>query len=256
MAREARKLWLALALTAIMATGARAIVGGAEGGPLAGATLMVLNDRGGVCTGIILERDVVLTAGHCVAGTGQVRVHWRDASGAVLKEPASVTVHPGYNGKAIAERIQSIDLALIRLKEPLPNTFAAASLLAGSQPRKGEKLTAAGYGAAREGDIRSTGTYRAVNLEVVEPYGPGRILLWASAATSGGAGPRTAGACSGDSGGPMLAGGDSVAAVTTWSTGKAKARCGVLTQGILLAPQRAWIDSTVQAWGRRANWGG
>lgn len=226
---------------------ALAIVGGAPGGPQQAATLMVLNDRGGICTGVILERDVVLTAGHCVSGAAQVRVHWRAGGEAVLKEPSAVTLHHGYNGRAIAERSRSIDLALIRLKESLPHDFAAATLLAGGQPRKGETLVIGGYGAAREGDARSTGTYRSVTVGVSEPYGPGQILLWAENAGNGGA-------CNGDSGGPMLAGG-SVAAITTWSTGKGKAKCGALTQGILLAPQRHWIDETLRGWARRANWG-
>jgi hypothetical protein len=30
--------------------------------------------------------------------------------------------------------------------------------------------------------------------------------------------------------------------------------CGALTQGILLGPQRAWIDRTLAAWGRAARW--
>jgi Trypsin len=246
MTRTKRKIGIAM-LLAFTATEAGAIIGGTDGGPLNGATLMVLNDRGGVCTGIILERDAVLTAGHCVAGAGQVRLHWRAPGEPILKEPASVVLHPGYNGRAIAERTRSIDLALIRLKEPLPNEFAAANLLAGAQPRAGAKLTVAGYGLAREGDARSSGTYRSASLDVVEPYGPGKLLLWASNATQ-------AGACTGDSGGPMISGSGSIAAVTTWSEGKAKARCGALTQGVLVAPQRAWIDRTLKGWGRRANW--
>ena len=246
MTRTGRKIGLG-ALMAVMATSAGAITGGTEGGPLSGATLMVLNDRGGVCTGIILERDVVLTAGHCVAGAGQVRLHWRSTGEPVLKEPASIALNPGYNGRAIAERTKSIDLALIRLKEPLPGIFAAANLMAGVQPRAGARLTVAGYGLVREGDARSSGTYRSASLDVVEPYGPGKLLLWASNAAQ-------AGACTGDSGGPMISGNDKVAAVSTWAQiGKASG-CGGVNQGVLVAPQRAWIDKTLQGWGRRANW--
>lgn len=248
MAREAHIFGLVLALTTASATGAGAIIGGSEGGPLNNATLMVLSDRGGVCTGIILERDVVLTAGHCVAGTGQVRLHWRSPGEPVLKEPAAVVIHPGYKGKAYTERTKSVDLALIRLAESLPHTFAAATLQSRERPRKGEPLTVTGYGLARDGDHRSSGTYRAVGLEVVEPHGPGKILLWASS-------PAHAGACTGDSGGPMIARDDSVAAVTASTEGKGNSKCGGVMQGVLLAPQRAWIDATLQSWGRRANWG-
>lgn len=246
MTRTGRKIGLGLCM-AVLATCAGAITGGSEGGPLSGATLMVLNDRGGVCTGIILERDAVLTAGHCVAGAGQVRLHWRSTGEPVLKEPASIALHPGYNGRAIAERARSIDLALVRLKEPLPSQFAVAGLLAGAQPRKGEKLTVAGYGLAREDDPRSSGIYRSASLDVVEPYGPGKLLLWAANAAQ-------AGACTGDSGGPMISGNDKVAAVSTWASVGKKSGCGGVNQGVLVAPQRAWIDRTLQGWGRRANW--
>lgn len=243
---EFRKLVVLAALAMVPTQPAAAITGGVEGGPLANATIMVLNDRGGVCTGIILERDVVLTAGHCVAGAGQIRLHWRERGEPVLKEPASVTLNPGYNGRAITERTRSIDLALVRLKEPLPVSFAAASLRARTQPRQGEALVVAGYGLAREGDVRTSGTYRSASLDVVEPYGPGKILLWAANAAK-------AGACTGDSGGPMITGG-TVAAVSTWATVSRKSACGGINQGVLLAPQRGWIDSTLKGWGRTANW--
>jgi hypothetical protein len=262
---------LALAVLACAAQPAGAIVGGSEGGPLAGATLMVLSDRGGVCTGIVLERDVVLTAGHCVSGVGQVRIHWRTVGEPVLREPAAIVPHPGFNEQAVAQRKPSIDLALIRLKEPLPDSFAAANLLSGTQPRAGQPIVVGGYGVAREGDARSTGTFRSATLAVTEPYGPGKLVLWASNAAPGGTSSDAArgassdiargassdiarGACTGDSGGVLARSDDAIAAVTTWASGSGKAKCGNVTQGILVAPQRSWIDVTLKSWGRRANW--
>ena len=41
---------------------AQAVVAGQEGGPSAGSTLMVLNARGGICTGIVLSPRAILTA--------------------------------------------------------------------------------------------------------------------------------------------------------------------------------------------------
>jgi secreted trypsin-like serine protease len=89
---------------------------------------------------------------------------------------------------------------------------------------------------------------------VVEPYGPGKVLLWAADPVGAGkrAGP---GACQGDSGGPMVGrDGDGVVAVTSWSTGPSGKSCGLLSQGVLVAPQRRWIDGTLAGWGERANW--
>ena len=45
-----------------------------------------------------------------------------------------------------------------------------------------------------------------------------------------------------------------VAAVTSWAKGDGRAACGAMTQGVLVAPQRAWIDATLARWGRTASW--
>lgn len=226
---------------------ARAIVGGAEDkGALAQSTVMVLSSKGGVCSAVVVDRDVVLTAAHCVTGADAFRVHYRDESGEpVLITPAARAVHPGYDARAVEKRRRSIDLALLRVPSPLPGRFLDAALSA-SAPAKAAEILVGGYGLAREGDPRSTGTFRTAPLRVVEPFGPSQILLWAE-------GHAGTGACQGDSGGP-LALGSSVVAITTWSRGSGQSRCGSLTQGALLGPQRDWLDRTLQQWGRAARW--
>jgi hypothetical protein len=231
------------------------VVGGRDGGPGADATLMVLNARGGVCTGIVLSPRVVLTVAHCAAGDIDIRLHWKEGGSdePVLIAPASVAVHPEFNGRAIATRQRSIDLALLRVTTALPGRFAPASLIDGELPRAGSAVMLAGYGVSREGEARTTGTYRSAELATVEPYGPGKILIWA--ADPGGRGRKAgASACQGDSGGPMTLAGGGVVAVTSWSTGPAGKSCGLLSQGVLVAPQRGWIDRTLSNWGESASW--
>ncbi len=229
---------------------AQAIVGGApDAGTLSRASLMVLSSNGGVCSAVVLARDVILTAGHCATGAAEYRVHFRDGDGSpVMIPPAARTVHPGYDAKAIAARRRSIDLALIKLDAPLPARFETMALSA-SPPEKEAALTVGGYGVIREGDAKSTGTFRTAALRSVEPFGESRILVWARAAS----GAPAAGACQGDSGGPIAQGGTTLA-ITTWSTGDNGRACGALTQGILLAPQRDWIDRTLKGWNRAARW--
>ncbi|NNM72653.1 S1 family peptidase [Enterovirga aerilata] len=246
-----RRIRRCAAAAALLLTGlqpASAVVGGSENsGPLARSSVMVLNSRGGVCSGVVVARDVVLTAAHCVAGQGEFRVHWRGEDGQpVLVEPASRALHPLYVSGAVAERRRSIDLALLRMPGDLPGRFGPVAL-AGGAPAKGEPVTLGGYGVAREGDARSTGTFRTAGLAVVEPYGRSTILLWASAG-------RGTGACEGDSGGPIANASGSVAAVTSWAAGERKGGCGTMSQGVLLGPQRGWIDRTLTAWGRAAEW--
>ena len=52
----------------------------------------------------------------------------------------------------------------------------------------------------------------------------------------------------------MAAADGTIAAVSTWATGRSKAGCGEMSQGVLVAPQRAWIDKTLAGWGRSAAW--
>ncbi|MFE1600052.1 trypsin-like serine protease [Methylobacterium sp. ID0610] len=226
---------------------ARAVMGGrdAPADGLARASVMVLSSRGGVCSGIVLAPQLILTAGHCAAGSAEHRVHFRGESGEpVLLALAGSAVHPGYDAGAVAGRRRSIDLALLRVAEPLPQRFTAAALAA-TAPHAGAVLTLGGYGLARPGDPRSSGTFRTASLPVIEPYGQSRILVWLKEA--GGA----AGACEGDSGGP-IAEGAQVVAVTSWASG-AKG-CGGISQGVLVGPQRAWIDRIAAGWGAAVRW--
>ena len=247
--RIGRAARIGTALAALWPAAAGAVIGGRdEGGTLARRSVMVLDSRGGVCSGIVVARDAVLTAAHCVTGATEQRVHFRDGDGQpVLIQPAARAVHPGYDAAAIERRRRSIDLALLRLPGPLPARFETASLSATAAPRD-ERVTLGGFGVLREGDWRSTGTFRTASLGVVEPYGPSRILLWAQDPDRAGAG-----ACRGDSGGPILRG-QAVVAVTTWATGARGTDCGAFTQGVLLGPQRDWIDRTLREWGRQAAW--
>lgn len=241
--RSVRRALSALALACALVSPAGAIVGGREGADLPGArsAVMVLTSGGGVCTGLVVAPDAVLTAGHCVAGITENRVHYRDEAGRpVLAEVAARVAHPGYDGDAIRGRTRSIDLALLRTRAALPARFEPATLRS-AMPRAGAALTLAGYGAARSDDRRSIGRYRGAALTVVEPYGPSRILVWLQA--------RGAGGCNGDSGGPVLEG-EAVVAVAAW----VKDACGGLTQAVLLGPQRDWIDRTLAGWGAAARW--
>jgi hypothetical protein len=239
---------VALVAAVLGASPAAAILGGSEDpSGLAASTAMVLSSRGGMCSGIVLAPEAVLTAAHCVAGA-DIRVHWREAGEPVLVVPASVAVHPGYDPAAIRTRRRSTDLALVRLAAPLPARFVPAAL-AGAAPGAGTALLVGGYGVAREGDPRSTGTFRTAALAAIEPYGPSRILVWMAAPGGAARGP-----CTGDSGGPAAGPDGAVVAVVTWSSGPGRAACGGRSQGVLVGPERGWIDRTLAGWSARAAW--
>lgn len=239
---------LAVAAAAAFGIGAAAAPAGAvvlgEPAPRFAPHAVMVVERQGFCSAAVLAPDVVLTAAHCVAGK-EIRVMIRDAANApVLLAPQAVAVHPQYDKGGAQARRRSIDLALVRLAAPLPSGFAPATLGEASRPAAGETWTVAGYGLADEGDPRTGGKFRAAALPVIEPYGPSTILVWLKSPTPG------RGACTGDSGGPIFAPDGSLGAITAWAEGAGKAKCGALTQGVLLAPQRAWIGKTLAGWGR------
>ncbi len=239
----------ALLAGVIVTTPAGAVVGPSESGArFADHLVMVLargGDREGFCTGIVLGPRVVLTAAHCLRPTRDMAIVYRDASGKpALVAVAAALAHPLYRPNAIVERQVSIDLALVETEAPLDPRFAAPALAEGQVPAVGDETILAGYGVAREGAPTTGGTLRSARLKVRAPLST--ILLWADDAAGG------AGACGGDSGAPLfLADGETVVAIVAWTSGAERGQhCGGLTQGPLIAPQRAWINKTLAGWAR------
>ena len=242
MRQSLTTLALACSLTSI--TPARAIVGPSRdaAGRVSEISVMVLQRRGaaaGFCTGIVVAPRAVLTAAHCVPPGADLRVHFKDAAGApVLLPIAGVVRHPGYRADAIAKRERSVDLAVVTLGEPLPAPFRPAAIADGSGTSVGARFTVAGFGLAREGEPRTSGRLREAELAAREPLSS--VLLWADDPSRS-----SAGACTGDSGGPVLDASGVVAALTVWSAGNGHRQCGALTQALWLAPYRAWIAEAI-----------
>lgn len=249
LTRLRRRGAFAAVAAALWAAPADAVVGPSESGArFADHLVMVLargGDREGFCTGIVLGPRAVLTAAHCLRPTRDMAVVYRDAAGKPTLVAVAATVsHPLYRPNAIAERQVSIDLALVETATPLDPRFTPPPLAEGEGPAVGDEAILAGYGVGREGAPTSGGTLRSARLKVRAPLS--NILLWAEDSAGG------AGACGGDSGAPLfLADGETVAAVVAWTSGAERGkRCGALTQGPLIAPQRAWIEQTMAGWGR------
>jgi hypothetical protein len=245
--KSARVLLAAAALLITSDFGAKAIVGAsADGGAYSDRVVMVLSrgpEGSGFCTGVVLAPRVVLTAAHCLRKPSDTLVLYRDSANQPVTVPIAATVrHPSYRADAIARRVVSIDLGLLETETALPPTFRPAALATRS-PEIGELAILVGYGVVHEGQPKSGGAPRSASLRVRAPAS--KILLWAE--DSGHAG---AGACSGDSGGPIFsADASEVLALVAWTAGENGRKCGALTQGPLVGPARGWIYATLARWG-------
>lgn len=108
-----------------------------------------------MCTGTLIDEDLVLTAAHCVMNprTGTAyqpgAVHfvagWRRGQKVGHSKAAAITVHPDYRmaEQLDAERIGT-DLALIRLADPIPRAKAPFFGIAPA-PQPGAPLTLISY---------------------------------------------------------------------------------------------------------------
>jgi secreted trypsin-like serine protease len=237
-------------LLGCLATSAQALVGPADDGDaFADRVVMVLKRApagASFCSAVVIARDVVLTAAHCVGRPGDTRVHFKQGGAPVLLDVAAIAVHPQYRADAIRTRERTVDLALVRTAEPLPQRYSAARIHTAPVVPVGTLLRIAGFGVSREGTSAGSGVLRAGALVVRAPQAT--ILLWAEDPQG-----RGLGACTGDSGGPIFdVRGDAVVAITDWSAGNSRtSHCGRLTQGTLVAPQAGWIAEVLARWDAR-----
>ncbi len=240
--RRAQILFAIIVALATPLSPSLALVGAVPDGRFADRVAMVLMRGGGeagFCSALVLDSRTLLTAAHCLRPARDMAIHYLDASGAPVVIPVEASIaHPLYRPDAIRERVQSIDVALIRTARPLDARFSGASLASGDGPLVGERVILSGYGATRDGDWSSGGQLRSVTLAVREPAS--KVLIWAADPDGG-----VAGACSGDSGAPFWsADGAAAVGIATWAQAPHGHGCGGLTQGPRLAPLKRWIDGT------------
>jgi hypothetical protein len=243
----------ALALLAPLPAGA--IVGGrpapAEISPHAA---LIVSTRGASCTGAVLTLDLLLTAAHCVEPKADYAVAVFEGGAPKLVPIERVVLHPRFDPEHFRARKPTPDLALVKIAGALPLSYRPARLARDVvQPKPGETFTLAGYGMTREGDGKSAGKLHAVTLPAIGNTIDSTGVIMTRLSAGGG---RNAGACTGDSGGPVFVGDrhalgldPRVAAIIGWTTGAKERACGLVTGATLVTPQLEWIAQVAKELG-------
>jgi len=235
-----------LALLLFPAPATAMLGGGPAPSKLAAQTALIVSTRGASCSGAVLSRDLLLTAAHCVEPSSDYAVVIFEQGGPRVVPVTRIELHPRFDPAHFKTRKPTPDLALVKIAVPLPMHYEPAFIeRIPLQPRAGEFFTLAGYGVTREGDGKTAGRLHTVILPAIgNTIDETGVIMVRLSERDG----RIAGACTGDSGGPVFRGGD-VAAVIGWSTGQEGRGCGSVTGATLVAQQFEWISTTARRMG-------
>lgn len=180
------------------------IVGGIEvqkGAREIVSTVLLYNKvKGYLCTGTIIDTQIVLTAGHCVEGdASELIVVFSEKIEGIRPENVRPVVSFKRNENYGTKKAKNMaDIAVIRFNplQGLPEGYAPARILTDfSVLQPGQKIVAAGYGVNRAWILkRGAGVLRTAQLEISDPaFSETEVLVDQSLKR---------GVCSGDSGGP------------------------------------------------------
>lgn len=246
----------ALALFTLAASPAQAVLLGVQSrdpNGLRRSVVFIENSTGELCSGAVIGVDLVLTAAHCVMDIASYRVVAVDRSFKPQRfRVAAMAVHPSFVPGTTPRTQPGVDLAILKTDRPLGSDFIPLDPTLAGPIRTGDGVTIAGFGVVSERLKRTARILREANLVSLGPIQvANRVLIIADrdrlAETAG------AGACRGDSGGPILAassGGYRLFGIVSWSSGalrnSERSACGGLTAVTPVAEHLGWIISGIR----------
>ena len=162
-----------------------------------------------ICTGSLVDSQVVLVAAHCVDEPGNYSIlageEYLYASG-IRRTVTAIHINPGWGGN-----LGEVDLALVALNSPVTTLPTAILNTTGLWPEWAQTLVVSGWGQTYEGSppasyLQAAAVYATSGMDGT--YDPVYCNANPAAMKVGGVfcfgGPVAAGACPGDSGGPLV----------------------------------------------------
>ena len=252
---------LAAALGALAPLPAFAVINGEvsrDPNGLRASVVRIESTQGEICSGTLIARDLVLTAAHCVMHQAGYSVVAVDRAFRQRRINAiAFAMHPDFVPGTTPEDQPGIDLALIKLAEPLSDDFQPLDPRGGAI-NTGDAVDIAGFGVVAENRRNTARTLRQAHLVSIGSLQvANRVTVVTDrrrmAETAG------AGACLGDSGGPILRGGPGgyqIVGVVSWSSGamrqdrKARTACGGFTAVTPTGEHAGWINARAAEFAR------
>lgn len=256
---------LTLAILTCFAMPAEAVVLGTPSRDANGvrrAVVAVENTSGELCSGALIAQDLVLTAAHCMMDEASYRIVSIDRAFKMqAMNIVAIAIHPAFKRGTTPRTQPGVDLAILKLERPLGADFIPFDPQQAATIADDDMVTIAGFGVLSEKMKRSARTLRETALVAVGSVQvSNRVQIAVDrtrlAETLG------AGACRGDSGGPVLTGARDnyrLSGIVSWSSGALKttqpSACGGLTAITPLVDHLAWVsDASRRLSGREGTW--